>query len=301
LLPGSENSGGENGDTLQNSSASADGSTTILVAIDTMSSGSNSEQPGAQEPDNTNDQNGQSTEDDTNDENGQSTGDDTNGENSQPTGDDTNGETDQPTEGDTNGENAGPTGPVAPEFAAGSDLARIYSGIVTEASDTLIALNRAISSGEELSERQEQCLGGYEEGLGDPLLAIGCESGFVSITDSGLRMRELAFYNTEACRASLAALNTQGCVLQNIALSIPTEWQLREEGVPFLAFAGVELGYIADESLLSIANSRDALQGVFECEIDHSSESPLVLGTNLGMCDFALTEAADQITELQSQ
>ncbi len=198
-----------------------------------------------------------------------------------------------------NPEPVGPNDPdiLVPSLVEGSDIDRLINGISRQASRTIIDLSQRLSEGAELTEQQNDCLGTYDPAVGETLLSISCEPALAT-GDIPLYVGETAFYDTEACNASLFSGSSADCQLQRASISILTDWitpeppQRRPQPI-----AGMEIYYAIDNTILRIENTEDMLTGAFRCDIELSSgqaSSPLT-GQS---CDDIIMTAADRIETL---
>jgi len=192
------------------------------------------------------------------------------------------------------------SGVLIPPVAPGSDLERVVRGLTRQAANTLLDLNRRISQGETLSAQQEQCLGAFEEGFGEPLLAVNCDQPLAT-GDVELWVGEAAFFNTATCRQSLSSQLSDGCVLERLTLTIRTQFipPANGNGPPRLAFPGALLAYGIDEPTLTLQNIDSALTGVFSCSV--SLESAAITGNSaLPDCNQRIESIANEIERLQN-
>ncbi|MFK8082525.1 MAG: hypothetical protein AB8B97_19780 [Granulosicoccus sp.] len=189
-------------------------------------------------------------------------------------------------------------GILVPPAADGSDLDRLIRGLKQQASLTLLSLNQRISEGVELSELENECLGSYEEGLGQPLTRIDCGNNSLVTEANPMAIGQTAFYDTAECQASLFDGNSDDCILQQMTLEIPAAFDGSSGGAPRLLYPGAEVAYAIDGTSLKLENNRDALQGQFSCEIDlETAQTANADGGN--NCDKTVNLMADEIERLQ--
>ena len=187
-----------------------------------------------------------------------------------------------------------------PQAEPGSDLDRLFSGLTRQASITLLDLNQRISQGQMLSDLEEQCLGSFEEGLGAPLLAIDCgEDNFLATGDVELSASKASFYDTPECSAAISNGSSDGCVLQELILSISTTFGIPEgASLPVPVFPGSLLDYAVDGSNLVIQNVPSAPTGPFLCNVNLETVSLTDSGSTEN-CNEIVKSAADEIERLQ--
>ena len=185
-----------------------------------------------------------------------------------------------------------------PQVAAGSELERLINGLTQQAAITLLDLNTRISQGEELTDQQEQCLGSFEEGFGQPLIAISCDQALAT-GEIFLLVSDAAFYDTAECNAALMAGNADGCILRTMNMQINTRFTTPEVGLPRPDFPGTEVTYSTDDASLVIENTPDALTGVFSCQTDLENGGSMA-EINTTDCDELLNSTADEIEDRQS-
>jgi len=208
-----------------------------------------------------------------------------------PTGSD-NGNTD--TDGDNTGDTTHPDDNdlvIDPD----SSLGQLQSRIKNLTGRTLIALNQSLSQGEMLSAQQEQCLGSYDPGIGEPLLSIDCDqplaTGEVPIFASIASLQD-----TPECRASLQNANADECALDQAQLSVSPIFVIPETGRPQLKQAGATLSYNIVQDRLTLENLDPPLTGAFFCEYDLSNGNA-VGGDPGGNCYDQLNRICDLIDE----
>ena len=174
------------------------------------------------------------------------------------------------------------------------------NALTLQAGDTLVELNRMIMQGEELTALQEQCLGSFEEGFGEPLLALDCGEDSVTQGNIDIRMNTVSLFNTTACRNSLLEFSTEDCVLQSMSAELGPVWEIPTTGGrPLLIFSGAEVDYAINGTALQIGNTQDALTGIFSCNIElttlGASES-----ASESSCESIVSTTVMQIEELQN-
>jgi len=202
------------------------------------------------------------------------------------------------------GENAGAENDNAsvliPPVVPGSDLDRVVQGLTRQAASTLLDLNQRISQGETLTAQQEQCLGAYEEGFGQPLMAVNCDQP-LAIGDVELWVDEAGFYDTAACREALSSRGSEGCILERLTLTIRTYWIESDngDGPPTPAFPGAILTYGVDEPVLTLQNADSALTGVFSCSVNLETASTTSTA-GAQACNQRIEAIADEIERLQN-
>ena len=187
-----------------------------------------------------------------------------------------------------------------PQAESGSDLDRLFSGLTRQASITLLDLNQRISQGQMLSDLEEQCLGSFEEGLGAPLLAIDCgDDNFLATGDIELSASKASFYDTPECSAAISNGSSDGCVLQELILSVSTTFGIPEgASLPVPVFPGSLLDYAVDSSSLVIQNVPSAPTGPFLCNVNLETVSLTDSGPTED-CNEIVKSAADEIERLQ--
>lgn len=146
---------------------------------------------------------------------------------------------------------------------------------------TLVGLSQSLSQGELLSDQQQQCLGSYEPGFGEPLMAISCDTALA--TGSVPIYASIASVNdTPECRASLQSAVAEGidvdkgfttaCTVNQAKLTVRTRWNLPDVGPGQpqrpQPDAGAEVSYAIDGNQLRLENLADRLSGVFNCQFD---------------------------------
>ena len=187
-----------------------------------------------------------------------------------------------------------------PQAESGSDLDRLFSGLTRQASITLLDLNQRISQGQVLSDLEEQCLGSFEEGFGAPLLAIDCgEGNFLATGDIELSASKASFFNTPECSAAILEGNSDGCVLQELTLSVSTTFDIPEGArLPVPVFPGSLLDYASGSSNLVIQNVPSAPTGPYMCNVNLETVS-LTNVAPTENCNEIVKSVADEIERLQ--
>ena len=189
--------------------------------------------------------------------------------------------------------------PLIPPVTPGSSLDRLIIGLTRQASLAMLDLNRRLSQGETLTAQQNECLGAFEGGNGQPLTEISCNSPLVIEGVPSISVGQAAFYNTPACIASLFDQNTNDCVLQRISVEVAPEFVNSADTIrPQLVFAGSRINYAIGNTSLRLNNSNDALTGVFSCE--YSLETVAQLNADGADCDSVVDSSAAQIEKLQN-
>jgi len=140
---------------------------------------------------------------------------------------------------------------LKPDLTEGSNLQRMVSGLKSQAESVL-------------SRLEENCLGAFEAGFGEPLLAIDCGARGLSNSNLGVTTRIATLYNTAECQAALQEQTTEGCVLQSISLTLSTVWEIPAIGLrPFPVFSGARVdsntGANCDTNIESIADRLDEI------------------------------------------
>ena len=193
------------------------------------------------------------------------------------------------------------TAPIPePQAEPGSDLDRLLIGLTRQASITLLDLNQRISQGQTLSDLEEQCLGSFVEGLGSPLLAIDCGGdNFLATGDIELSASKASFYDTPRCSEAIFDDSSEGCVLQDLTLSVGTTFDIPEGASrPQLVFFGSLLNYAADSSDLVIQNLPSAPTESYLCNVNLETVS-LTDSTSTENCNEIVRSVADEIGRLQ--
>jgi hypothetical protein len=132
---------------------------------------------------------------------------------------------------------------------AGSDLDRLIKGIKRQVSFTLLDLNQRLSEGVQLTDQQDTCLGSFDPGAGEQLLAIDCVQALAT-GDIVAYVSGAAFYATDACHASLFDKNTDNCILQNAAITLPAKWTYsQDERRPVLVYSETEITYAITDTM----------------------------------------------------
>ena len=108
-----------------------------------------------------------------------------------------------------------------PEIADlhGSDFSAITAFVDTTIKSSLSDFNKRLLGGEQISEKERSCFYGYEEALGEPLLALACESP-LGLSGNSVQIYEGGFANTQPCVSSLINGNAAGCSVAVAYLSI---------------------------------------------------------------------------------
>lgn len=189
---------------------------------------------------------------------------------------------------------------LKPDLTEGSNLQRMVSGLKSQAESVLLELNQKLSQGEGLSRLEENCLGAFEAGFGEPLLAIDCGARGLSNSNLGVTTRIATLYNTAECQAALQEQTTEGCVLQSISLTLSTVWEIPAIGLrPFPVFSGARVDYAVDDTQLLVRNLAQAPTGFFRCNID--LEDSMLNDSNTGAnCDTNIESIADRLDEINA-
>ena len=158
-----------------------------------------------------------------------------------------------------------------------STLVQFQSSVKLLVSQSLLALNQSLSSGELLSPQQEDCLGSFDPALGQPLLAINCEQP-LAISNVPIYAKIAAFNNTTECIADIQNNTASNCSVAIAELTVNTLWTTppTEPGQPERPQpeAGAFIQYNIEQHRLAIENLPAALTGVFRCEYDLISGVP---------------------------
>ena len=187
-----------------------------------------------------------------------------------------------------------------PQATPGSNLDRLFSGLTRQASITLLDLNQRISNGEMLTDLEEQCLGSFEEEIGAPLLAIDCgEDNFLATGDVQLSAGKASFFDTPECSAAIFDGNSEGCVLQELTLSISTRFVAPDDGgLPMPVFPGSLVDYAVDNTDLVIRNLPAAPTGLYSCNVDLETVS--LEDDQIAInCNNIVEAVADELERLQ--
>jgi hypothetical protein len=92
--------------------------------------------------------------------------------------------------------------------------------------------------------------------------------------------------------------NADGCLLQNLSLSLSTVWEVPPQGnLPFPTFSGAVINYAIGNSALNIQNLASAPTGFFECDVnlEGSMLTQSITGIN---CDDNVSLIADRLDDL---
>ena len=175
----------------------------------------------------------------------------------------------------------------------------MVNALTLQAGNTLVNLNQKIMQGEVLSALEEQCLGSFEEGFGEPLLAIDCGEDFYALEGIDIPMDTVSVFNTSECRNSLLEFTAEGCVLEQISTSLNPRFEIPVTGRPFPVFSGANVDYGVNGTALNISNIQPAPTGIFNCDIELSSlevSSP----ANGSNCETIVNTVVTRIEELQN-
>ena len=184
---------------------------------------------------------------------------------------------------------------LIPNVSEGSDLDRLINGVNRQASRTILDLVQRLSEGT-LTDQQNDCLGAYDPAVGEALLSISCEQALAT-GDVALYVGEAAFYDTQACRASVFEGNSAECQLQRASVTIRTEWIVPGNGLPPQPIPGMQINYALDGTSLRVENTVDMLSGAFRCDIELSTgQSQPALGGQ--SCADIIASAANRIETL---
>ena len=226
-------------------------------------------------------------------------GEDT-GDGDAPTAGEDTGDVDGPVRGeDTADGSADSNEAQRPDFPADSTAARIFNSLTAVVGNTVVDLNRRLSSGIELTPQQNDCLGTFDPAFGESLLAVDCVR---ALATGGVRIyvAKGAFYSTNACRSSIAEERIDNCIVRLAAVSIRNDFN--EPTTPArpqpLPGTGVEIEYRIEENVLRIMSDEDALRGRFSCTIGAGSGDVTTLDAD---CENRMAEVADRMELLQSQ
>jgi len=184
---------------------------------------------------------------------------------------------------------------LVPSVIEGSDLERLITGISQQASRTILDLAQRLSEGT-LTEQQNDCLGPYDPAQGETLLSISCNRALAT-GDVALYVGEAAFYDTDACNASVFDGSTADCQLQKASITVRTEWIFPGPSQPPQPIAGMEIYYAIDNTILRIENTADMLTGAFRCDIELSNGQANAALTGQS-CEDIISNAADRIEAL---
>ena len=188
---------------------------------------------------------------------------------------------------------------LIPPVVPGSDLERVVQGLTRQAASTLLDLNERISQGETLTDQQEQCLGAFEEGFGEPLIAVNCDQPLAT-GDVELWVGEAAFFDTAACREALFNQNSEGCILARMTLTIGPSFIPAANGPPALGFPGALLSYNIDEPVLFLQGAGPVLsENAFSCVVDLKTATISSLAQPQD-CDQSVNSIAEEIERLQN-
>jgi len=186
-----------------------------------------------------------------------------------------------------------------PDFPSDSSAARVFNSLTAVVGNTVVDLNRRLSSGIELTPQQNDCLGTFDPAFGESLLAVDCVR---ALATGGVRIyvAKGAFYSTNACRSSIAEERIDNCIVRLAAMSIRNDF---DEPTPPalprpLPGTGVEIEYRIEENVLRVTSDEDALRGRFSCTIGAGSGDVTTLDAD---CENRMAEVADRMELLQSQ
>ena len=234
---------------------------------------------------------------------GSDTGSDTGGTTTgSDTGSDTGGETGGGDTGSDTGSGDGNSSTDDPDMLipvveAGSDLESLLKDLHLHVGSALIDLNQRLSSGVELTDQQEICLGAYDPAVGEQLTAIDCGTP-LAIGDLPLSLNQAAFYDTDSCHASLSADNSTNCQLQNAWLIIRPVWAVPPGESRPVPSMGAILKYAIKDEKLHIDNDDDALNGYFSCTVDLATGASNASETSAS-CAGIIATTADRLHALQ--
>lgn len=225
---------------------------------------------------------------------------DDNGDGDAPTAGEDTGDVDGPVRGeDTADGSADSDEAQRPDFPLDSNAARIFNSLTAVVGNTVVDLNRRLSSGIELTPQQNDCLGTFDPAFGESLLAVDCVR---ALATGGVRIyvAKGAFYSTNACRSSIAEERIDNCIVRLAAVSIRNDFNeptppARPQPLPG---TGVEIEYRIEENVLRIMSDEDALRGRFSCTIGAGSGDVTTLDAD---CENRMAEVADRMELLQSQ
>jgi len=225
---------------------------------------------------------------------------DDNGDGDAPTAGEDTGDVDGPVRGeDTADGSADSNEAQRPDFPLDSNAARIFNSLTAVVGNTVVDLNRRLSSGIELTPQQNDCLGTFDPAFGESLLAVDCVR---ALATGGVRIyvAKGAFYSTNACRSSIAEERIDNCIVRLAAVSIRNDFNeptppARPQPLPG---TGVEIEYRIEENVLRIMSDEDALRGRFSCTIGAGSGDVTTLDAD---CENRMAEVADRMELLQSQ
>jgi len=193
---------------------------------------------------------------------------------------------------------------LIPVVSEGGDLDRLVRGVTRQVSRTLLDLNAMLTSGAELSEQQDICLGSYDPAFGEQLLAVDCARALAT-GDIALYVESASFYDTSDCNSDIFDGSTDSCVLQTARVTIPTTWivpELPADSPPGtrlrpVPIGGMEIYYAVDNTDLRIENNEAALTGVFRCDLDLSDQQATTVIPGQSCADI-IKKTADRLDEL---
>lgn len=188
---------------------------------------------------------------------------------------------------------------LLPPVVADSELDHLLKGMRRQVANTLILLNQKLSSGELLSVQENECLGTYDPGAGEPLLAINCApTPLTAVIDSRtvrISISQAAFYDTNECRISLSSDHGQNCLLRSVDMSISTEWVIPPAPARPYPIAGAHIMYALREPVLVLQSIEGAPTEPFLCAIDLSTALPTSTDNS---CETKIPEVANRLDEL---
>jgi len=94
---------------------------------------------------------------------------------------------------------------------------------------TLVNLNQKLSSGVPLSDREQECLGSFEPGLGQSLLEIQCIDAPYRISEFPIVIDRARFIDSDSCRENIANGTFSSCRLQEANLAIQTVFEVPQQ------------------------------------------------------------------------
>lgn len=101
----------------------------------------------------------------------------------------------------------------------GSSFSAITGFVSTTIGPTLLDFNERLFGGEQISEQERGCFYGYEEALGEPLLALACDVP-LRLAGNSVQINEAGFANTQSCVNSLSEGNIVDCGVAFASLTI---------------------------------------------------------------------------------
>jgi hypothetical protein len=188
---------------------------------------------------------------------------------------------------------------LIPPVVADSDLDRLLKGVKRQAANTLILLNRKLSSGELLSIQENECLATYDPANGEPLLAIKCTATpLTAIIDSRtvrISIADAAFYDTNECRNSLTSGHSIDCQLRSADMDISTEWVIPPAPALPYPIAGAQITYALQEPVLVLQSVEGSPTEPFLCTVDLLTA---LATSTVNSCETVIPILANRLDEL---